>query len=685
MKGSEVLSRWVKTIISPMILLGSTLLWFVLPIGAQDVDASGSEGEKIPENLSELFKLDPKLEIQLVASEPLVDRPIAIQFDRSGSMWVVESDEYNQGSGKNEGGNPNGKVVRLKDTDGDGIFDQRVEFLDQVESPTSVLPLDHGVLIIAKSQLHFWQDTDGDEIADRVEVLSHDLTQKKAGIHPMPNTLTWGVDNWIEAAASSQKIKYKNGKWILAPTNSKGHWGISQDDVGRWYYNEPKDPLRVDLFPATLMNRSSQYFGESSALNGSISKSRQIWPLSAEATSKENVETHEFTTARAPLVYRAALLPLDFYVNVFVCDPKAKIIRRNVLKFERDRIEATNADQNQEFLSTTDPHFSPVHLAIGPEGALYVVDHQGDLGGTSSAAPKGRIYRIVPKSYETKGLELPQSEREWLRYMGHANALLRMHAQQILVLSSDASLEEDIRVALQSQENLIRRLHAMWILEGRDALTVKDLQPLCYDVDFKVRSGAIQILGSFATKEEETKQAALDLILKLRKDSSLHVEILKMLALGSFAEEKAVEAKWKMLSENPDESWMMEAFYAYDSPEVDLSLLKFLIKPYKGKQGFKVLRESILQHISFKIWNSADSAFIEIWEKLYDELSNQDAEKTSEKFRDDVKKAMRQGFERWLLNESKVVQFKEKPDWFERFLSDFPEALHSRMMERVKW
>lgn len=84
------------------------------------------------------------------------------------------------------------------------------------------------------------------------------------------------------------------------------------------------------------------------------------------------------TAACGPLVYRGGMFPADYDQNVFVCVPEANLIKRNILSFYGDRVEAKQAWQGKEFLASTDEGFRPVNLSNGPDGNMYVVDmHRG--------------------------------------------------------------------------------------------------------------------------------------------------------------------------------------------------------------------------------------------------------------------------------------------------------------------
>src|SRR2546421_35927 len=94
---------------------------------------------KSPQEELNTFKVEEGFEVQLVASEPMVEDPIALSFDGQGRMWVVELRGYMhdiEGAGEDQ---PVGRIKLLTDTDGDGKFDKATIFLDKLLMPRGVM------------------------------------------------------------------------------------------------------------------------------------------------------------------------------------------------------------------------------------------------------------------------------------------------------------------------------------------------------------------------------------------------------------------------------------------------------------------------------------------------------------------------------------------------------------------
>jgi glucose/arabinose dehydrogenase len=102
--------------------------------------------------------MPPGYRLELVASEPLVRDPVAIDWDSDGRLWVVEMPGYMNDIQADHEHDPVGRVVVLQDTDGDGRMDKRTVFADGLISPRAVKVLDDGVLVGEPPHLWFMPD-----------------------------------------------------------------------------------------------------------------------------------------------------------------------------------------------------------------------------------------------------------------------------------------------------------------------------------------------------------------------------------------------------------------------------------------------------------------------------------------------------------------------------------------------
>src|SRR5690606_35821885 len=131
-----------------------------------------------------------------------------------------------------------------------------------------------------------------------------------------------------------------------------------------------------------------------------------------------------FTAACGPLVYRGGLFGKEYHENVFVAEPSANLIKRNILEEKGYITEGKQAYAGREFLVSIDERFRPVNLYNGPDGAMYVVDmYRGiiqhrtyltdylkrEIGKRALSTPLncGRIYKVVPAGKSVKPFLMP--------------------------------------------------------------------------------------------------------------------------------------------------------------------------------------------------------------------------------------------------------------------------------------
>ena len=148
-----------------------------------------------PADAAATLTVAPPFRMELVAAEPLVADPIALAFDARGGLFVVEMRGYFEQPDESLG-----RVKRLTDADGDGVFDTAAVFADTLSWPTALFPWDGGLFVAAPPDLLYFKDTTGDGRADVRRVV---LTGFGRGnVQGMTNSLRWGLDNRIHGAGS---------------------------------------------------------------------------------------------------------------------------------------------------------------------------------------------------------------------------------------------------------------------------------------------------------------------------------------------------------------------------------------------------------------------------------------------------------------------------------------------------
>ena len=545
------------------------------------------------------FKLQPGFHLEVVASDPLVHDPIAIAFDPDGRIYVVEYRGYMpnaDGVGEDQ---PVGSVTLLEDTDGDGRMDKRTEYLSNLVMPRAIGLSNGGVLIAEPPALWFCRDKKGEgKSTVKIQVASDYGSQ--ASPEHTANGLLYGLDNWIYNANYPGRFRWKDRLTLgREPTTPKGQWGITQDDWGRLYFNSNSNLLFADFIPShyffrnpffQLPNKEMVALGVgveivkdqtvySSRVNPGVNRGYQ------KNTLRDDGRLDKVTATCGPGVYRGDNFPAEYKGNVFIPEPSANLIKRELITETGTKLSGKSAYVKDEFLTSTDERFRPVNVYTGPDGCLYIVDlYRGILQHKIYLTTylkkqsiereldkyngMGRIYRVVadgqkpgPKPQMSK--ETPE---ELVKHLSHPNGWWRDTAQRLLVESKDESVIPSLRklAATPEPETSLGRLHALWTLEGLGGLDVPTIQAALTDPRPKIRANAVRVSESLlkapAPASGETAkpftppQALLDTLKELAaKNTDDGVRVQLMLSLSDVQAATAEEIVDSLLKDRVDD------------------------------------------------------------------------------------------------------------------------------------
>jgi len=486
------------------------------------------------------FAMPAGFRVELVASEPLVIDPIFIDWDGTGRMWIIEMPAYMndiRGTGEET---PNGRIVVLEDADHDGRMDRRTVFADGLVLPRALKVLDTGVLVGEPPNLWLMRDTDGDDKADARTLVTDKFGRRDANVEHNANGLMWALDNWIYTSEVDMFLRLRKGKFEVRPTLSRGQWGVSQDDTGRIYRNTNSSVLHVDTVPTAYYTRTAglvrtrgsyeSLASPDNDLNGTypsrptpgVNRGYQFGVLGPDG------RLASFTGVAAPTVYRGDRLPGALYGNVFVAEPAGNLISRIILRSDDAGVTAERAYPKSEFLTSTDERFRPVYLSSAPDGTLYIVDiyrgiiqHKGYITeylrdqivsrGLEQPTARGRIYRVMHDSTRRgpdPGLS-KASGAVLVRTLEHPNGWWRDGAQRVLVERGDLSVVPSLDALARTAVLPRTRLHALWTLDGLDALPSSLVVRALEDVSADVRRSAVRLAERWLAERDATVTTAV--------------------------------------------------------------------------------------------------------------------------------------------------------------------------------
>ena len=451
------------------------------------------------------FVLPAGFSVRAIATEPLIEDPVAADWDEDGRLYVAEMRAYMpdvDGTGEQE---PIGEVVRLSDTDGDGVFDRREVMLDGLVLPRAVRVVNEGLLVGEMGKLWLCPSGSGwsKDIDCRAKQFLGAYGEHQGSVEHAENGLLVGIDNWIYSAKSNRRLRLVDGALEQEPTLFRGQWGITQDDLGRLYYNTNSNLLLGDYYDAqgviSAGNRGAPGLGQRISPTDEVLSVRVnpgVNRAYVPGVLRPDGRLRGATSASGMVVYRGGRMrPED--PDVFVAEPAANLVaalrlKRTGLTITSDHVRYPDEQWGErDFFASTDERFRPVDVMNGPDGALYVVDfYRGVIQdhvflseqlraqalerGLDRPLGMGRIWRIARQT-EVAAVALPDwsqlSDDELIDYLAHDNGWARATAQRLLLRSGSAALASALAKVVAQGVPARAALHALWTLEGRGELT----------------------------------------------------------------------------------------------------------------------------------------------------------------------------------------------------------------------
>ncbi len=360
----------------------------------------------IPGDQLTKFQLPPGFTIQLVATEPDINKPMNMAFDATGRLWVTTSREYPWAAPTNR---PGGDRLMIFDDFGpDGRARKITEFADGLNIPIGIYPFRNAdkkwkAIVWSIPSIWLLEDTDGDGRADKRTPLYGPFDVSR-DTHGNQASFRRGFDGWLYATHG-----YNNDSHVTARDGS--HVDLNSGNT----YRIRLDGSHIEQHTHGQVNPFGLAWDPWGSLYSSDCHSAPVYQLLAGGYYPSFGKPHDGlgyaptmiehahgSTAIDGLAYVADdLWPAEYQDNVFIGNVMTS-------RLNRDRIEWTgatpNAVEQADFLTTTDPWFRPVDDCFGPDGALYVADFYNRIIGHYEVPlthpgrdrERGRIWRILP-------------------------------------------------------------------------------------------------------------------------------------------------------------------------------------------------------------------------------------------------------------------------------------------------
>ncbi len=597
------------------------------------------------ESLRTLRVLDG-FRVELAVAEPNVLDPIAICWDEKGRMYVCEMRGFQLGPG-GKGIKQLGAIRLLDDTDGDGRYETSSIFAEGLTYPTAATPYQGGLLVGTAPDLIYLKDTDGDNVADKREVLYTGFGTENH--EQLLNTMQFHFDNWIMGCAGNNggdirsarrlddaPVSLRRRSFRFRPlagrfeaTSGGGQYGLTCDDWGRFFTCTNSNHIIERVLPDRYLRRN-EYLPVSGVLksisdHAAAAKLHRISPmeewrvirtkqraadpdLAKRMSPTELVPGGFVTAASGNIVYRGGLFGPDFVNNTFVCDSANNVVHRDVLVENGVTYVARRAkgEGEKEFLASPDNWHRPCFLAVGPDGALYVVDMYREIIETPVSIPepiqklidmeagrdRGRIYRIIPDGFRRPARpNLGQAgDDELVAELANPNAWHRHTAQRLLYERQDRAAVAPLRKAAASAESPQARLHALWALDGLRALTDDLILAALEHSEPGLRENAVR-LAEGRLKDGPSAPLVAG-VLALASDDHARVRFQLAFTLGELSDPRAIDALARIAERDAETSWTRIAVLSSCTNTAEPLLQRllgksasFCKKKSKGKTG----------------------------------------------------------------------------------------------------
>jgi len=417
-------------------------------------------GPIAPAKAAEKIAVHPEFDIRLVASEPLVEKAISIDWDTKGRLWVAETPEYPNGRTINKNDKPiagwnvrtpgttadkedrpaRDRIAWLEDTDGDGVMDRKHVFADGLELVTSLVFHKDGVIVAQAPDILWLRDTNGDGKCDMVEGSEKTTLYTGFGTfdtHAVINNFRWGMDGWIYGAVgySAGSPKTPAGKEFGRITagvirfrpdgsaveqfasGSCNTWGFDFAPDGEAFYTTA---TCGEHFLHVVMPEKTLAKGNVGGIRASwvVPDHQKIAPA-VHHTRPAYVQIDWvgfFTAAAGCCIYNGGAWPDRYNGSHFTSETTMSLVHNELLRpLGATYVASKEAGrEDTEFVAGSDLWFRPVHERVGPDGALYIVDFynqaaihndtRGPAHGARNAATRpdrdhhfSRVWRVQHK------------------------------------------------------------------------------------------------------------------------------------------------------------------------------------------------------------------------------------------------------------------------------------------------
>ena len=441
-------------------------------------------------------QFEPLFEITLWAENPHLAKPIKINFDPQGRLWVASSEVYPQ---VEPGEAAHDKIIVLEDTTGAGKADKATVFAEGLLIPTGVIPGDGGCYVAQSTELLHFKQTDPKKfVGDQKRIVLSSFGTEDT--HHNLHTLRWGPDGrlWMSQSIYTRSeietphgvVRLRSGGiFRFEPSTMKlevvfkgwvNAWGHQFDDYGQSFVTDGAGGGGIN-------------WGLPGAMYQTYARARRILP---------SVSPGGYPKFASIEIIRSEQFPADWQGRVITCDFRAN----RVTSFSiTEQGAAYVTKQETDVCRTKNNTFRPIDVKLGPDGALYIADWSNPIinhGEVDFRDPRrdrehGRIWRVAAKAKPAlkKPALVTASTTALLNELLSPNHFNSSQATRLLVEKGAVAVAPELKTWTANLKDEKQLLAALWIHQALNQPAPELLDRLLAAQDGRIRAAAVRVLA----------------------------------------------------------------------------------------------------------------------------------------------------------------------------------------------
>jgi len=532
-----------KNLLNSSLLLISSIAWSAVP-------TNNAPFLKPDEAIAKMEVMNG-FEVKAFVAEPDIGEAIAFCFDFRGRLWTLEN--YNYQTRRAHSTDKRNRIQIFEDTDGDGVFDKKKTFTEDLSFSSGIIVGMGGVYVGMPPELIFIPDTDGDDKPDG----PHEVLLDGWGIqdrHETLNSFIWGPDGWLygchgvftqswvgkPGTKDGNRQFIDGGIWRFHPHTKEfevfaeglsNPWGFDFNDMGQGFATCCVIPHLFHIVQGGVYHKQSK---------------QNVNPYVYDniKTIRDHVHKSAHGGAR---FYLADVFPEKYRDQLFMCNIHEHAVLIDYMVPKGSSFIGKHGD---DFLMANDLAWVGFSVEIGPDGGVYILDwhDQNICGNEIKFANSARVYRIMPKGVKgPKPFDLEKlSDLELVELQNHSNDWYVRQSRTILqhrALTGELHSEkvhQKLLKMLADAPKVAKCLRALWALHCTGGINQKYALSLLDDSEEYIRAWTVQLL----TEEKKPSATVRD---KFAQMAKLEKSPVVRLYLASALQRLPYNQRWDIL------------------------------------------------------------------------------------------------------------------------------------------